>query len=406
MKIIFLSALYPPTTKGGGEISTHYIAHGLVKRGHDVKVFTGGQSVRQYVINGVQVVQLPIPLAGKPLLERQASKQMARKIQEALGKEVPYDIIHAHDFRSILALSELDLKNTVITSRDYAQISGCTNNMLHNGNINPGCAGGREMFLCHRIVEAPWWRKPFRAWQYWYNVGYRSRAFQKFQYQIFISQAQKNEIARYQNLEKATSKVIYNPVSQEYLDKPLVPGNKNKVLYVGRVEKYKGVGLLLNSWQQVIKKNPQAHLTIVGEGAQNLEYKSFVKESKLEACVTFRGSVPWDKLISLYDQASIVVAPHLWVEPFGRTVVEGMARGKIVITANSGGPSEVVQNNMTGFLFNVGSTTDLTEKLNRALALPDQDRQSIGLAGHEWTKKHLNIDLIAQQHEEFYKLIK
>ena len=42
MKILFLSAQYPPETKGGGELSTHLIAQGLQQLGHDITVVTDG----------------------------------------------------------------------------------------------------------------------------------------------------------------------------------------------------------------------------------------------------------------------------------------------------------------------------------------------------------------------------
>src|SRR5690348_15132248 len=120
MNILFLSALYPPTTKGGGELSTHYIAQGLAALGHQVKVITTGPQRVESHINGVDVLRFPIELLKKPLFEKHASRHMKGHLLEIIGDPKRYDVIHAHDFRSALVLSELHLPNTLVTARDYA----------------------------------------------------------------------------------------------------------------------------------------------------------------------------------------------------------------------------------------------------------------------------------------------
>src|SRR5436190_18912766 len=187
MNILFLSSLYPPTTKGGGELSTHYIALGLAGRGHRIKVITTGPSEVESHINGVNVIRAPIELLSKPLFERHHSRHVAKHLKKLIGDPTRYDIIHAHDFRSALALSELGLPHTVVTARDYAQISGCTNNILADGSISPGCA--EHPWGCHRVAEVRFPRTLGRYAQYVINQDYRKKVFAGFKRQIFISHA-------------------------------------------------------------------------------------------------------------------------------------------------------------------------------------------------------------------------
>lgn len=400
MNILFLSGLYPPITKGGAELSTHYIARGLAARGHKVKVIATGNSTVESHLDGVNVIRVPLDLLSKPLFENHHSKHVARRLLSVIGDPAHYDVIHAHDFRSALALSHLNVPNAVVTSRDYAQISGCTNNILGSGSIQPGCAD--NPWQCHRVAEASFVRKPFRLWQYIYNQPFRKKAFASFHKEIFISHAQEAIIASYQPIVGKDTAVIYNPVTPEYLSAPVVSSVTKNVLYVGRVEMYKGVKLLLEAWHIVIKKHPDLRLHIVGEGAQQKEYEQLVGALGLQYSVLFKGKIPSTRMQPVYDNADIVVSPHLWAEPFGRTVVEGMARGKIVIAANCGGPAELIQDTKTGFLFERNSVQDLANKIIEAHSLTQYDKRAMSEAARLWVGSTLSLDTIAREHEEFY----
>lgn len=402
MKIAFVSALYPPNTRGGGELSTHYIALGLVARGHDVTVITSGNRPEKRVVQGVKVQQLAVPLDAKPLLEQRHSRRCAA----ILAREIDFnafDVVHAHDFRSAQALSELGLKNPVVTVRDYAQICGSPNNILADGTTCPGCDSIAAVFKNRSVVEAPWWRKPFRVWQYRYNIGYRLSSFRKFKHHIYISRAQQAEVAKIQDLQGIATQVIYNPVAPDYLATPPVRSLGRKILYVGTVESYKGVGLLLEAFASAVKKHSDIELVIVGEGNQRPAYQSWVEKHGLQYRVRFVGRVAWDRMRRLYDEAQIVVAPHVWIEPFGRTVVEAMARGKVVIAAAAGGPGGIIKDGQTGFLFTRGAAPALTEKLDAVLGMGELDRREVGTRARQWVMENLTIDQIAAQHEALYQ---
>lgn len=404
MKILFLSSYYPPQTRGGAELSTHYIARGLVARGHEVFVITEGKNSTE-TLDSVHVRRLPAGLTQKPLFEKRAAKKAAAAIAKAISQET-YDIVHAHDFRSALALSHMNVGKTVVTLRDYAAIAGCTNNISADGTTEPGCKGWHEAFTCHRVAEAAFPRNFFRAWQYVYNMPYRSRQLLGFHNQIYISAAQQAEIAKRHSLENKDTAVIYNPLPPEYLKPALARTTAGNIYYIGTVEMYKGVGLLLAAFQRLVKHNPNIHLTIVGDGGERVAYERQVALWGLQYHINFVGKVAWDRLQTYYDRADVVVAPHLWIEPFGRTVVEAMARGAIVVAAKAGGPGEIIQHGHTGWLFERGDRASLQETLQQALRMGRFEAAAMRQDAQKWVAKHLNIDEIARQHEEFYSNIK
>jgi glycosyltransferase involved in cell wall biosynthesis len=256
------------------------------------------------------------------------------------------------------------------------------------------------------VAEAPLWRKPFRVWQYRFNIGYRLSAFRKIKHQVFISEAQREIITARQDMRGISSKVIYNPVGKDFIKEPVNIHKSNDFLFVGTLQKYKGVDLLLEAFKKVSNEYPHARLKIVGQGDTLERYQAFMARSGLTYRVEFLGRVDPHKIIEIYDQVGILVAPHIWAEPFGRTVVEAMSRGKIVIAADTGGPGEIIKNGVTGLLFKTGSVNDLERSLREVLEMPDIDRREISQAARGWVQHNLNSEKISRQYEEFYSKIR
>ncbi len=401
MRILFLSGHYPPHTSGGGEISTHYIARGLREQGVYVDVLAEGEE-KTYELDGVQVATFPLGLTDKPLLEKRRSRSMARKIEEILSQRDPYDVIHAHDFRSALVLAELQTKaKKVVTIRDYAAISGDTNNFLSNKTTPDNPFSVRSIIHSHRIAEVSFPKNIGRMLQYLLNVKYRQDAFSELLYRIYISKAQQEIIEEHLD-EAKKSIVIYNPVQPEFLSTPTQPGKLFHVLYLGRIEMYKGVDVLLHAWSEVLKTCPQARLQLVGEGANMQEFKTLAEKLQIQNSIEFSGRVAWDLLQKIYDNAAVIVSPHRWIEPFGRTVVEAMARRRVVVAANTGGPSEVIIDKKTGLLFKSGSSEELSKILIQALLLSSEDKERITSNAQSWAKEHLSIENISAQYQNFY----
>lgn len=406
MEIVLVSAYYPPQTMGGAEISTHLLAKGLVQNGNKVRVITVGDNEEQAIFEGVDVMRMQLPLKEKPLFERRHSKKSAAVLDRAAKHLKKADIIHANDFRSVLALSEWRDKQkkappVVATIRDYAQISGSTNFINDQGELPANSI--EDARQSHRIKEAGVVRRLFRWWQYRYNINYRKAAFKKLDGQIFISGAQMELTQKHQDLEKMRKVVIYNPMDDSYIEEKLVRGHDGSVLFVGRIENYKGVGLLLEAWREVIKEVPEAHLKIIGDGVDKERYKKIVASTGMGYKVSIKSSVQWNRLRRIYDEAQVVVAPHIWYEPFGRTVAEAMARGKVVVAANVGGPKEMIEDNKTGILFERKSKEALVQAINKALGESDNYRKKIGAGASNWVRDNLNKRDIATKYEEFYK---
>ena len=86
-------------------------------------------------------------------------------------------------------------------------------------------------------------------------------------------------------------------------------GKPYHFLFVGRIEKVKGIDLLLQSMAYLKEEELNVHLTVVGGGGMEKWAKDFIKMEALEEKVSWRGNVPDETLASLYGLSDCVVIP-------------------------------------------------------------------------------------------------
>ena len=99
------------------------------------------------------------------------------------------------------------------------------------------------------------------------------------------------------------------------LDKPNEPDKPNKperpyhFLFVGRLEKVKGIDLLLQSMAMLSEEKLNVRLTIVGKGNLEEWVRSFIHRKRVEKWITLKGNVDDKVLASLYTSSHCVVIP-------------------------------------------------------------------------------------------------
>jgi glycosyltransferase involved in cell wall biosynthesis len=86
-------------------------------------------------------------------------------------------------------------------------------------------------------------------------------------------------------------------------------GKPYRFLFVGRIEKVKGIDLLLQSMAYLKEEELNVHLTVVGRGGMEKWAKHFIKMEALEEKVSWMGNVADETLASLYELSDCVVIP-------------------------------------------------------------------------------------------------
>jgi glycosyltransferase involved in cell wall biosynthesis len=163
-----------------------------------------------------------------------------------------------------------------------------------------------------------------------------------------------------------------------------------EILYVGRLSHEKGVETLLEA--MMLLKNQSAHLTIVGD--DTTPYALQLKDSfanKLGTRIHFPGFQNQKRIGELFSQATCFVVPSVCYENQPNVVLEGMAHARPAVVSDHGSLREMVMDGQTGYLFEAGNASDLSDKLDKLLQNLKESRE-MGIRAREYVVKNHSIE--------------
>ena len=171
------------------------------------------------------------------------------------------------------------------------------------------------------------------------------------------------------------------------------------VLFIGRLERIKGVDILLRAISIIKKEMPEICGYIMGDGSLENELKELTKKLDMEENVNFLGFKSEKEKYSYIKSVDICIIPSRY-EPFGIVCLEAMACGKPVVASNVGGLPYVIEDGKSGLLFERGNAKDLANKI--IFLLQNEDlRNKMGEAGQE-RAKNFTWDKIAERTLKLY----
>lgn len=177
--------------------------------------------------------------------------------------------------------------------------------------------------------------------------------------------------------------------------------NSYNLLFVGRLEKVKGIEALIEAMAFIIKMFPQTTLTVIGEGQNKENLLNLSKDLHLEKHIHFVGWVKDKGLDIYYKKASIVVFPSVGPEIFGLVILEAMSAGRPVIGTSVGGIPEIITDGVNGYLVEPGSAEQIAEKVIKLFS--DEDLlKEFGKNARKQAEEY-TIEKYAKNIEKIYK---
>jgi glycosyltransferase involved in cell wall biosynthesis len=220
---------------------------------------------------------------------------------------------------------------------------------------------------------------------------------------ITVTEATMPDIEK--EVPKEKIRIIPNGVDFEQF-KPKAPLSSlktNRIIYVGRLDAYKGIDTLIQAFAQVKKKIPNSELCIIGrdEGILN-ELKFLAKELgvDVEFCEAGPGEMP-----KLYESASVVVLPSKY-EGQSLVILEAIASGRPILSTPVGAApevfGEVYKKDAKKLLFGVGDELGLARKIIDILENKKSYEKICTFARDELAKKY-SWSSAAEKTVEIYK---
>lgn len=172
------------------------------------------------------------------------------------------------------------------------------------------------------------------------------------------------------------------------------------IVYIGRLEKRKGVRYLLKAYAQLRKQHHNVRLVLAGDGDLRDSLESYVLKEQIPD-VEFKGFVSNAERLRLLRSADVYCSPALYGESFGIVLLEAMAVGAVTVAGNNPGYASVMQGRGRLSLVNPLSTDDFTQRLE--LLLTDSSLRKLWL---EWASEYVrrfDYPNIVDQYEAVYK---
>ena len=135
------------------------------------------------------------------------------------------------------------------------------------------------------------------------------------------------------------------------------------VTYFGRLDREKGVHVLLEAWRRLDLGPDEARLLVMGSSTVEGDAAAYQDELHRLATGTVRFIPGQRDVVTPLHASDVVVVPSVWQEPFGRTVIEALSTGRPVLASRVGGIPEIMTGPLERFLFEPADVTGLAELL-------------------------------------------
>ena len=353
-----------------GGVANHIssLDHYFTRMGHEVKVIAPASSTVSTFGDRFIPIGKPRPVPSSDAIARiSLSPNLSSKVKAVLEEE-KFDIIHLHEPLCPML---------------------CTTVLRFSHTANVGTFhrfGGRLGYDFARPFAIMFLKKWFRKLDGKIAVSKPAMEF-----------ANKHFPGHYE--------IIPNGIDLEHFSNNVLPidefcDGKLNILFVGRMEKRKGVNYLLKAYKQVKQEFPNSRLIIVGPGVRlRHKYEKQVTHSGLRD-VVFTGHVAYDELPRYYKTADIFCTPATGCESFGIVLLEAMAIGKPVVASNIEGYANVVAHGAEGLLVPPKDGKMLAQALI-SLMNDESLRQQMGARG-QLKSKGYGWERLAQRVLDYY----
>ncbi|ONI38079.1 hypothetical protein AN396_11705 [Candidatus Epulonipiscium fishelsonii] len=176
-----------------------------------------------------------------------------------------------------------------------------------------------------------------------------------------------------------------------------IKNSKPNILFVGSLERRKGLDILIDALKIVAKTNPNFTCTILGDGG--VEWvNQLIQNANLQEFITL---VPFQDPQSLYKKSDIFVLPSR-VEGFALVVIEAMMNGLPVIRSNTEGASVQIVPEKTGYIFENENSEELANYILKLLE-DENLRLKMGKKGYKKAITEFSSEIMAEKTIAAYK---
>ena len=190
-----------------------------------------------------------------------------------------------------------------------------------------------------------------------------------------------DNVFRKYDLERKTTRVIPNPipVKDDGLDyHNLHDDERSKILFVGRFDATKGGDIVLSAFSHLIQHGADAHLTFVGPdaglvladgGCRRISEALSALPDAVRDRIRYEGPRAKEEIDRMRRRHGVTVLASRY-ENFPYALLESLAAGAATVSADAGGPAEIIRDGETGLLVPAEDPVALASACRRLLSDP------------------------------------
>jgi glycosyltransferase involved in cell wall biosynthesis len=446
LKVLVISDSYLPKIQGGAELSLAIVLSHLVRQGVQVAVATPGDQPAvngpSYTYEGVDVYHFGLPQSGPLIVSHTTSLQgslakrcmqpfqnilsvakyltrfgntpIPRKLKALLlsrslfkqgkgywnpmmdsdydsmtnsSKELTQiidklkpDIVHADNYRAIMLVGKSDIRGvaTVAHVRDNRFFCPQRDQPMNiSGKICHSCDVTCTSVLPTNFVPGV---SNFLKW----DRDFRRSVLSRFSLIISTSRFLDAQISSI--VPDMDTSIVPNPSDKEEfvheIQKGITTSTPPIILLVGMINANKGQRNIVKWIEYLREEVVDFRIVLAGRGQLgNLLLKEAHKKG-LADYLELPGFLSREELYRYYAKATLVIAPNVWPEPFGRVPLEAGLSRKPIIAYGSGGPCETIIHRETGVLVSPRDEKKFLEEIVSLLKNPEQQKLMGAAAQH------------------------
>ena len=386
MNICFL--IHSFSTLAGTESYVYHMSIALAKLGHQVHIISmTGKDRSIFLVQEYKIIFHNINLKANPLTRLFRLERFLPLFIWRYGKSITMVLRNIIENQAIDIIEATDWGLDAWDYMSERQVPVCVR--LH------GYPGFKDEYDKNTLKT---WPKKYIYWRMQRNQILSADVV------TGVSKSYNNFVRMAWNIKEKDIQIIPIAIDLNLFHPGVVPRRNQFVLFVGRLEKSKGIETLSDSISMILTYAPDIKFYFAGEDHKcddnRQTWSQYLINKHGVNKIIYLGVIQPAELIKYYQTAILCVVPSLY-EPGGTVVFEAMACGCPVIASGVGGLEEVIRDRQTGLLVPPGDAlalaSGLTELLqNRPL------RQNISQNALRLIRKYFDINIIARQTADVY----
>ncbi len=273
----------------------------------------------------------------------------AERVLRDLEKEIKPDVVHWHNTRGFIG-KPFPIKDTIslYTTHDYTPV--CPRSMLLLPNLK-ACENPRLCAIC--CLK---WRKPPQLWR----IG--NRRVLRYSPELKVISPSEFVARRLRKEGVEVYRVLRGFVPDFSQNYPITESPKDSLVYLGLLEKHKGVETLLDAFIRSRDKQ-EFRLHMIGEGTLKGRLIARAAEGRVADRVVIPGYLPRQEVEEIRRSSVAQIVPSTWYENAPSTALEAFSLGIPVVGSNIGGLPEIIGPDSGSMIFRPGDVEQLAEIL-------------------------------------------